>query len=279
MPEGDTIHKLARALGSELEGQRLDALWLRDRGYVGGLAGARVREVAALGKHLLVVLARQGAADWVLHVHLGMHGRWQRAPSGAPPRAAKLLLAARGSGYACTRPAVAELLRRVDVTAHPVLRRLGPDLLGPELPLPRILARARRSRAACVAELLLDQTVACGLGNVYKSEVLFLSSLHPFTPVDRLSDGALEQLYRRGRELLGWNLGGWRRTTLRRVEAGRDLPRGEPRLWVYGRAGLPCLRCGSRIAATRLGDGARATWWCEGCQPRLHAEFPPASHV
>jgi endonuclease-8 len=268
VPEGDTVHKIARALRPRLEGEPLARLWLREHGEVTALAAARVREVAALGKHLLVALApRDGASDVVLHVHLGMHGRWRRAePGAAPGGGERLRIETEKDGFACLGAPVTELLRRAELAAHPALARLGPDLLGEWLDLERVVARARRRDPRSVADLLLDQTVACGLGNVYKSELLFLERLPPRASPRALDDQRLRRLYARARELLLANLGGWWRTTTRPVRAGEPWPAGMPRLWVYGRNGEPCLRCGALLAVERQGDLARATYWCPRCQ-------------
>jgi len=268
MPEGDTVHKLARGLRSRLEDERLAGLWLREQGAIDALAGARVREVAALGKHLLVALApRGGGPDRVLHVHLGMNGRWRRVEPGARRGGGeRLRIETEKDGFACLRAPVAQLLRRVELPGHPALARLGPDLLAGELDLAVVVARARRRDPRTVADLLLDQTVACGLGNVYKSELLFLERLAPRASPRALADERLAALYRRGRELLLANLGGWRRTTTRPVRAGEPWPAGMPRLWVYERHGQPCLRCGALVGVERQGDLARPTYWCPRCQ-------------
>lgn len=267
MPEGDTVHKIARALRARIEGEPLARLWLRAHGDAAVAAGARVGEVAALGKHLLVALAPR-AGERVLHVHLGIAGRWRRVEPGAPALGnERLRLETAKDGFACLRAPVTELLRRVELPGHPALAHLGPDLLAGELDLDALVARARRRDPATVADLLLDQTVACGLGNVYKSELAFLEGVAPRTPLRALDDARLRALYARARELLLANLGGWRRTTTRKVTPGEPWPAGAPRLWVYGRHGRPCLRCGAAIAVERLGDGARSTWWCRRCQP------------
>lgn len=270
MPEGDTVHKIARALRGRLEGEALAALWLREPGAVPALAGARVREVAALGKHLLVALApRGGGPDAVLHVHLGMNGRWRRVEPDAPRGfEERLRIALAKDAFTCLRAPVVELLRRVELVTHPGLARLGPDLLGEEEPDPAaIVARARRRDPATVADLLLDQTVACGLGNVYKSELLFLERIAPRVAPRALDDARIAALYARGRALLRANLGGWRRTTTRAVRPGEPWPLGAPRLWVYERRSQPCLRCATPVAVDRHGDLARSTFWCPRCQP------------
>lgn len=268
MPEGDTVHKLARALRSRLEGEPIAGLWRCEHGDAPVLAGARVREVAALGKHLLVALApRNGGPDRVLHVHLGMNGRWRRVEPGARRAGGeRLRIETEQDGFACLRAPVVELLRRVELPGHPALARLGPDLLAGELELDVVVERARRRDAATAADLLLDQTVACGLGNVYKSELLFLERIAPRAAPRTLADERLRALYRRGRELLLANLGGWPRTTTRPLPADEPWPAGAPRLWVYERHGRPCLRCGSWLRVDRQGPLARPTYWCPRCQ-------------
>lgn len=265
MPEGDTVHKIARAMQPHLEGQRVAALWLRQRGEVAALAGAVVEEVAALGKHFLFAIGPRH----VLHVHLGMGGKWFRfAPGEAwarSPATAAVRLETAAWRFVCFRAPVAELLRRIDLAAHPILSRLGPDLLAPELDLGHVVARARRRSARNAADLLLDQRVACGIGNVYKSEVLFAEAVHPWTAPGDLPDAAVHALYATARRLLGQNLGGWRRTTVRPVR-DHGWPPDLPRVFVYGRGGQPCLRCAGRVASRLQGDDARATYWCPRCQ-------------
>jgi endonuclease-8 len=274
VPEGDTVHRIARALRPVLEAEPLRSVWLRDRGPVDGLAGWSAVEVSPLGKHLLVGLARRPGERpaWVLHVHLGMHGRWRRVRPGTPgPRTPSVRLDLGESTLVCSRAARAELLPAAAVVWHPTLSRLGPDLLARRVPWERVGARARAGEPRAVAELLLDQRVACGIGNVYKSEVLFLEGVHPRIPARALSDARLLALFRRARSLLARNLGDGPRTTRRRVTARTPLRPGEPRYWVYDRAGRPCGRCGAPVRGARVGDAARATFWCPACQPERAA--------
>jgi endonuclease VIII len=261
MPEGDTVHKLAAVLRPLLEGRALASLRLRDRAAASH-AGVVVEELAVLGKHFLFAL---GCRD-VLHVHLGMHGRWLRNAPGDPGRATVVALETAAERFLCVAAPVAELLRRADLAAHPVIARLGPDVLAAEFDPERAAARARRCDARSVADLLLDQRAACGIGNVYKSEVLFAEGLHPGTAPTRIDDAQLAAIYVRARTLMQQNLGAWRRTTVRPVRRDEAWPAGMPRVFVYGRAGAPCLRCGAPIASRRQGDQARSTYWCPGCQ-------------
>jgi endonuclease VIII len=266
VPEGDTVHKLARALRPLLEGEALEGLWLRDRGEVQGLRGVRVEEVAALGKHFLLAL---GPAV-VLHVHLGLHGQWHRyRPEEAPRRAGEpsLRLATGAWSLLCFRAKHAELVRRRELSAHPQLARLGPDLLGDDVDFDEIRLRARRRDPRSVGALLLDQRVAAGIGNAFKNEILFLAGLHPERSPRGLDDERLIALFRSGRELLQRNLGGWPRTTTRPVRAGETWPAGLSRLFVFERSGEPCLRCGTAIEHFRQGEFASPTYRCGRCQP------------
>lgn len=261
MPEGDTIHKLARALAERLAGSRLTEVRLLGEARP-GLGGRRVDAVRARGKHLLFEI--EGGA--VLHVHLGMNGAWHVFLPGEPeprpsPRLGVLLRSERDTLLVCFSPSIVELLDARSLPLHPSLSRLGPDLLEDSPDLSEISRRAA-SRAAgggSVGELLLDQEVAAGIGNVYKSEVLFLERVHPSRPAAALTGEALAALYRRARELLRANLGpGMRRTT----PPGAASP-----LWVYGRKNRPCLRCRARIQGEHHGEPPRVTFWCPACQP------------
>jgi endonuclease-8 len=266
VPEGDTVHKLARAIRPLLEDQALEGLWLRDRGEVPGLRGVRVEEVAALGKHFLLAL---GPAV-VLHVHLGLHGQWHRHRPEQPARRAgdpSLRLATRAWNLLCFRAKHAELVRRRELSAHPQLARLGPDLLADDVDFDEIRIRARRGDARSLGDLLLDQRVAAGIGNAFKNEILFLAGLHPAASPRGLDDERLTALFRSGRELLQRNLGGWPRTTTRPVRAGETWPAGLPRLFVFERTGEPCLRCGKGIEYFRQGAFASPSYRCARCQP------------
>ena len=270
MPEGDTVYKVARALQPLLEGEPLEALWLRDRGELAELAGARVDEVASLGKHFLIAIGK----GVVLHVHLGLHGKWHRYRPGETPRGSgmpSLRIETKAWRLLCYRAKVAELVRRSELGAHPSLARLGPDLLAEPVAFATILARARSAAPATAGELLIDQRIACGIGNAFKNEVLFLEGVHPSADPRGLSDEQLLSLYRTGRELLLKNLGGWPRTTTRAVRPGEPWPPGEPRHFVFERTGLPCPRCTARIGFYRQGDFATPTYFCPDCQPRVAA--------
>lgn len=261
MPEGDTVEKLARALGRSLTGAVLESVCVWGE-PVAALRGATVTRVFARGKHLLI----ETDAGLMVRSHLGMRGTWHRYRPGEPWQRpawqAALALATAGEVLACFNAREVECLRAAGLRHRDLAAQLGPSLLDPGLDPARLAARARHGRDPLVplADLLLDQWVASGIGNVYKCEVLFLEGCHPLLDLGAVDDDRLARLYTRARELMGRNLG-------RGPRATRATPDAQGPLWVYGRQGRPCLRCGTRIRYARLGRGARATYWCPHCQP------------
>jgi endonuclease-8 len=260
MPEGDTIHKLAAALRPGLLGRRLARAELRAHPGT-PLAGACVTSVRALGKHLFIELDN----GLTLRSHLGMHGSWHRYRPGEPwqkpERQASIVLAADEDVFVCFHAAEVDLLRSGGIRERSLANRLGPDLLAPHLDIDKIPARARElfDPDSPLVDILLDQRVAGGIGNVYKSEVLFLERHDPRLRLADVRDEDLRRLYATACELLRKNLHGGARTT-------RFVADGRGRLWVYGRTGLPCFRCRRRISSARLGKGLRSTYSCPTCQ-------------
>jgi len=286
MPEGDTIHKIAAAMRPALLEQRVQRARLRlwaagtyrragpatsaDATAAGTrIEGQVVREVFARGKHLFVAFDE----GLLLRSHLGMYGSWHRyrpAESWRKPEWQASIALWTGDGvFVCFNA------REVELTHDPSIRhanfsnRLGPDLLGEELDLELVVKRARQFVEAetPLADLLLDQRAACGIGNVYKSEVLFMEGQGPVATVGVVPDAAIRRLYQRARSLLLRNLGGGRRVT-------RFANDGQGRLWVYGRQGAPCFRCGAEIQYARLGRDRRSTYWCPVCQDGVRKGIP-----
>jgi endonuclease-8 len=160
---------------------------------------------------------------------------------------------------------VAELVSSAALLDNPAIRDLGPDLLSPDFN-PEDATRRLRARAdVAIADALLDQRCVAGIGNVYKSEVLFLGRVDPFTPVGHLGHEALVTLLGIAARLLRANVA---MNTPIRVRLRRTTPRDAPAaaLWVYGRAGRPCRRCGTPVSSRKHGPDARVTYWCERCQ-------------
>lgn len=260
MPEGDTVHKLAAYLADALSGRTVSAGVAQTHEKV-DLRGRRVVAVFAEGKHLFIAFDN----DHLLRSHLGMRGSWHRYAVGEPWRKRRgqrsIVLEVDGWMFVCFNAQQVELLRERGVRRRTLAIALGPDLLANTLDLAVILQRARDLAPAGtpMLDVLLDQRIASGIGNVFKSEVLFLEGLYPLVSLGALTDERLIAAYRRASDLLKHNTrGGPRMTRWANDEAGR--------LWVYGRGQQPCLRCAERIRSARLGRDLRSTYWCPRCQ-------------
>lgn len=266
MPEGDTIHKIARRVGPRLAARSVGRLFMADLGEVLEAKGWVIESVEALGKHLLILFD----APWVLRTHLGMKGRVFLREDAKPVGNAVFQIVTNENSpvsLLCVRAYRAELIKSSSLPRHPRLAPLGPDLLSSTVDLGQIVRRLREPSFAdrSLAEVLLDQRVAAGLGNVYKSELLFMARLPPTVMVRDLSDDVVRWVYAEAVRLLRLNLKTRFRTT---VPTQRRPTPTSPRLWVYGRGGKPCLECGTLIERFSQGDMARGTWFCPSCQAR-----------
>jgi endonuclease VIII len=271
MPEGDTIHKLAAAMRPDLLGRVLQEVRLAS-GVAGAerLVGQEVSEVWAVGKHLLI----QVRGGWLLRSWLGMTGKWHRYRLGErwqkEQHLARAVLHTERHVFVCFQPPQVEVFHIRELPGHPRLSRLGPDLCLPDPDLDEVLRRARLgSDDRPIGDLLLDQQVAAGIGNVFRCELLFLERLDPWRPACEVPDEALRSVYVRAAELLRANLLTARRTTLPatlRAPPGRRDRTPGALFWVYDRLRRPCRRCGAMIQQTRTGENARLLWWCPDCQ-------------
>lgn len=259
MPEGDTIHTIARAMERWIDGAVVHDVRLDGR-PLAELDGLAVRRIHARGKHLLVELA--GGES--LRAHLGMTGSWHRYAPGArwekPRDAASLAFRAGEFDYVCFHAREVELLRPGTLAATTLDRRLGPDLVADRCDLARAVANSLASSHPALCDVLLDQRVAAGIGNVYKAELCFLHGLHPTTPPSLVEEDRWRGLYADARRLLRANLAGGPRVTR------RASPDADERLWVFGRDERPCHRCGTSIVGGRTGATDRWTSWCPRCQ-------------
>ena len=261
MPEGDTVWNTARVLNRALAGGTLVASDFRvPKLATTDLAGWTVRESASRGKHLLLRLT-DGADGhaMTLHSHLRMDGSWRTyAPGGrwggGPAHLIRVVLTTERTvavGYH-----LHELALVPTAEEHTLVGHLGPDLLGEDWNLAEAVRRITAHPEASIAEALLDQRNLAGVGNVYKSEALFLRGLWPWTPVAAVADlpGTVKLMQR----LVTANRSRPMRTTT------GSLRRGETS-YVYGRRAQPCRRCGTAIAKAEQDD--RVTYWCPRCQP------------
>lgn len=272
MPEGDTIHRTANRLRPALAGQ--DLVRFEAPRLVGDRPrlGTRIEAVEAVGKHLLIDFAD----GLTLQTHQRMSGSWHLYRTGerwrSPRHLMRALVVVDGWEAVDFAAPVVRTYRRdapggasgreLDPVAH-----LGPDLCLAEPDLDGCLVRwaALVDPATQVADVLLDQRVACGVGNVYKSEVLHACRVDPFAPALALDEPLRRALLETAARLLHLNL-----TTTRRTTTGG--PAGA--LAVYGRAHRPCPRCGTPVRVRRQGAQARSTYWCPACQPPFGAPAP-----
>jgi endonuclease-8 len=281
VPEGDTLFRTAVVLGDVLRGRRVTAARGRpDGASLGRVVGSTVERVTARGKHLLIDFSN----GLTLHTHLRMHGSWHRYRSTEPWRRsaarAVAVIQVPGAVAVCFDAPTVELLDSRAVPLHPSLAALGPDLLATHPDTAEAVRRLRAPHRSAmpIGEALLDQTAQAGLGNVYRSEVCFVERVDPFGPVATLDDGTLERLVGTAARLMSVNVGGpGRSTTLDALGAEPGADRTRPRrstLYVYGRTGRPCRRCGGRIESRMSGRLPRRVYWCPRCQSSRTAAVP-----
>lgn len=278
MPEGDTLHKVAAFMRPRML-QTLVTQASAARNRMPIVHGRRITDVRAVGKHLLIDLTAVQRGDdeagvWHLRVHLGMHGSWHVYAVGErwqrPDWQASVSLTTSAQDvFVCFNADDVELIAARALQTTSAVSRLGPNLLGTTCDIGAIVSRVRtRAPSAPWVDILLDQSIAAGLGNVYKSELLFLFGLHPLTPESAVDDDVVTHIFERGRQLMQQNLGGWPRTT---TYDRRSNPRGlgvlGPRLFVYLRKGEPCLSCAGVIERALMGRLRRSTYFCPSCQP------------
>ncbi len=260
MPEGDTIWRTAAALRLRLAGRRVQAV---RPPALRRFDGATVTAVDAAGKHLLIRFDN----GLTLHTHMRMKGSWHLYAPGErwrkPEHMARAVLEVDGAVAVAFSVPVLEIKR----TGDEGLTHLGPDLLLDDFDAARAVRRARSLPPdLALGELLLDQRVAAGIGNVYKCETLWWLRLDPWAPQSSLSDARLGEVFEVARQALRSNLGGW----------DRRFP-GYGRGAVHGRGGRPCPRCGTTVKVRAQGGQARLTYWCPGCQSGPQpAGGPPA---
>ena len=260
MPEGDSVFLAASRLNAALSGLDLTKTDLRVPRYATlDLSGQSMTEVVARGKHIL--MRTDGGST--IHTHFKMEGEWHLYRPGerwhGPGWQVRAVLE--------TEPWVAVGFRLGIVDVFPTARErdvvghLGPDLLGPDWDADIAMENLGRDPDRPLSAALLDQTLMAGLGNVYKSEICFLSGVYPWTPVGDLHD--LAKVVALSKRTIEANRG-----TGMQITTGDNRP--GRRHWVYGRKGEPCRRCGTPIAKKDevVGTRERVTYWCPSCQPR-----------
>lgn len=243
MPEGDSLHRAARRL-QVLVGERVEVETPHPRAAVKGLVerldGRRLEAVEAVGKNLL--LRFEGGL--VLRSHLRMTGRWRVERRGAP-LSGKPWLVLRGEKHEAVlwNGAVLEL-----VTGSHV-RGLGPDILAEPPDFETMRARLRAEPEREIGDVLLDQRLVAGIGNLWRAEALWEARVSPWRRVAEVGDDGLLAVLEAAHALMRASVEGTR-----------------PARRVYRRPGRACPRCGGVIRSAPQGDNARTAYWCPGCQ-------------
>jgi len=262
MPEGDTIHRSASAMRTALAGKpmlRFDAPRL-----VGPSpqAGRIIETVESHGKHLTV----EWDDDLVLDTHMRMIGSWHLYRAGdrwrRPYTQMRAAIEVADWVAVCFSAPSVETYRRADKRRHPGMGRLGPDLCKTDTDLGGVvnLLLGYPDPSARLAEVLLDQRVMCGVGNVYRCEVLWATGLSPYAKVGTIGEHDAIRLVNTAATMLRANLHDAKRTTALGSRGG---------LAVYGRNGQRCQRCGETVDCRRMGEYNRVLYWCPGCQTHL----------
>lgn len=276
MPEGDTIFRTARSLNRALAGKPVTGFrsafpWLARFNDDTPFIGLTVDRVEARGKWLLIYFSGGG----ILASHLLMNGRWHIYRQGERWQLARVAMriVIENSEYQAVgfRVPIARMHTAQSLERDPHILRAENDLLRSNFDAAAALDRLLSHRGAAIADALLDQTALAGIGNVFKSEVCFVNGLSPFRKVATLTRDEAAATIASAQQLLRANVledsgdvivtyrGQQRRTTHASDPGGS--------LWVYGRAGEPCRRCGEPIRCRIQGTGARVTFWCPQCQP------------
>lgn len=251
------VWRSARQLQDALAGRVLTRTDFRVPRYATtDLTGRRVTAALARGKHLLI----RAEGGVTVHTHLKMEGSWRIRPAGLRvPGSHRIRVILANDA----RQAVGYQLGIVEVlpTAQEsrVVGHLGPDLLGTDWDAAEAVRRLAAQPDRPAADALLDQRNLAGVGNLYLAEMLFLRGISPWRSIGQAGD--LAALVELGHRLLEAN-----KTRIDQVTTG-DMAPGR-RTWVYGRAGQPCRRCGTRISRAEQGTAGqeRVRFWCPACQ-------------
>lgn len=310
MPEGHVIHRTCDALVGLFRGAVVCASSPQGRFTLGAslLNGGVLLGAYAHGKHLFAEFDLGHGSARVLHVHLGLYGAWSFATTGegilqrqeyrfpvvdtaapdagrvrtdplswppTPKGVVRLRLLSKGAVADLNGPSQCEVLTRDEVTERRV--RLGPDPLLDDAD-PAAFIRAVRSSRRASGELLMDQRVISGVGNIYRAELLYRQRLHPAVPGQRVSVVKLRRLWSDAVRLMSDG----RHTGVIITADPKDRPaipvpttwsnlaehasdeEADARWYVYRRGGRPCHRCGVAITTTAM--AGRQVYWCHRCQ-------------
>ncbi len=272
MPEGPEIRRAADRIAAVLEGNVVETVRFaapRLRGQAPVLRGHRVTGVETRGKAMLIHFEH----GWSIYAHNQLYGVWRVQPGHSLPdssRSLRLLLQTANDSALLYSASDISVWRSEELSAHPFLARLGPDIMDPGLGWRAIAARLQAPAFAgrSLAALYLDQRFLAGVGNYLRSEILFAAGLHP---ARRASSLGVRERGRLARETLAISQRSYRSggvtlsATLARALTRSELPREQRRFAVFGRSDLPCYRCAGVVV--RIESNSRRLYLCPGCQP------------
>jgi endonuclease-8 len=276
VPEGDTIFRAARTLQRALAGKTVTGFetQLAQLARVDEdtpIAGRTIEAVEAHGKWMTM----RFSGDLILLTHMLMSGSWHIYRTGErwqnSRRNMRAVVRVPDFEAVAFNVPVAEFHTAASLARRPGFNQLGTDLLSERFDEPTALAALRSHPELEVGDALLRQSLMAGVGNVYKSEVPFTCGVHPFRLVNSLSESEALCLIRTARKYLKANvIDGAKESVVTYTGLRRTTGRSDPteRLWVYGRRGQPCRKCGTTIQEAKQGLGARVTFWCPQCQPK-----------
>ncbi len=261
MPEGHTIHRIGRDHGREFVGQKLRITSPQGRFIDGAglISGKQLKSVTAHGKHLCY----RFAGEKLLHIHLGLYGKFRQhqVPPPEPRGAVRLRAVGERRAFDLNGPTRCELITKTEWAQ--LQNRLGPDPLRQDADPDRVWERMKNSRQA-IGKLLMDQSVIAGVGNVYRSEVLFLLRIHPERAGNQLDREEFDALWDTLVELLHIGVRYNRIIVADPEDIGKTrgkMTRDE-RLLIYKRD--TCIRCDGTVRWWEL--GSRTAYACERCQ-------------
>jgi endonuclease-8 len=270
--EADTTYRSAAALRTALLGKELLRFEAPQLIGIRPSVGRVIEEVRSHGKHIEII--------WddgvVLNTHLRKFGSWNLYRAGeswkkSKDRASAVIVVSDWIAV-CFNSAVVETYKDFDPRRHPILGRRGPDLCRADADLEECVDRIinYQERDTPIADVLLDQRVMCGVGNVYRCELLWACEMHPWAHVGSLKRGECREMVMLASEMIQANLDHTPRSIA--VHFGGGLA-------VYGRQGKHCHRCGDVIKVTHHGEAHRVLYWCPNCQvihqPLMRPNFTP----
>jgi len=262
VPEGDSIRRVAKQCAA-LPGKTL--LRATTQGLERGITGQLVTKVEPYGKHLMIDLANQAQ----IRIHLGMNGRFRRYDrvtgdrvlSRISPGKAMLALTVDDAVYLWIQARVVEIADRRAPMRGLAIASLGADILATDFDPVEAAAIAAQHPSRTIADVLLDQRVVAGIGNIFKCESCHAAGVDPRTRTGELTVDQLTEIYTAAQAQMQLSVAKGRHALM------PERPTHPDRYAVYSRGGRPCKRCQAIITCYQLGDPPRWTWSCPRCQP------------